>query len=217
MPVCFVCSFILLNTDAHAWLPSGWVWSQGPYAFAADTASWFYLNEGDQQSVYNYAPDVGWEFMEDSGLADGWAWYSWPFAYDAEELSWFYFDTQSEQWIYNASTDVWTRLGAQPVTRSPLLTFVIAPGFSTRRIALEWVTQVDLIETAHPERSGSVLVVVQSSASNPLGSSYDQLSALETDAFFTSSLLGRYYHIYRYDWTTNDRLIASYHHHDDIE
>ena len=48
-----VCLSALVCSSAHAWLPSGWLYWQYPYAYAFDEGRWYYVHEDDPQLVLN--------------------------------------------------------------------------------------------------------------------------------------------------------------------
>lgn len=109
--ICAALASFVLAHHAHAWRPSGWVWSQSPYSYSLESATWYYFLESNEQWVIALGPGGDWGLMSGSGLASGWSWHSWPFAYDAENIGWYYIDEASEQWVNNRSTEVWTRFG----------------------------------------------------------------------------------------------------------
>jgi hypothetical protein len=109
---------VLLVHPVLAWRPSGWVYSNYPYAYDSESGDWYWFNTADTQWVVNL--DRGqWSVLSESALASGWFFYSTWYAYSGVDQNWYYINELDEQWVVNLRTGTWSQFGSTPAPPPP--------------------------------------------------------------------------------------------------
>lgn len=105
----------MLAGPAGAWRPAGWVYGDGRWLHASNSGDWFWLNTGEEQWVFGFAPADGWRQYPQSALASGWSYYDWPYVYCQANGAWYYLNEVDVQQVVNMTLLTWTRFGAGSV------------------------------------------------------------------------------------------------------
>jgi hypothetical protein len=105
---------ICISGAVQAWQPNGWVWSQWPYMYSADSG-WHYADAGSDMWCYNYQ-NRDWKRLGKDGVTAGWSYFQWPHVYSPER-GWM-FCSQGDLktlWCYSFSGNFWSQFGTQTI------------------------------------------------------------------------------------------------------
>lgn len=117
--VLFALLFGIMASNSHAFIPTGWVYMDYPYAYNPSVGEWHYLNEANPTWVNNMTTGAGWYRMRNSILGGGtqsgpgWAYWALPWAYCSANQSWYWVPTDAANttWVRNMNTGQWSKLG----------------------------------------------------------------------------------------------------------
>jgi sulfatase modifying factor 1 len=103
---------VLVGTlTVGAFQPTGWLYSQWPYAYSMNETAWYYFNVPSTQWRVSLPGGV-WQLLSQGGTATGWNYYRWPYCYSMTAGGWFYMDVNSVQWCVNLNNAQWSEFGA---------------------------------------------------------------------------------------------------------
>jgi hypothetical protein len=101
----FLAVTLFPNLSLVAWQPGGWVYTNWPLAYEAQSGDWYFTLESGTQWLYTYPPgSVAWSGIEEVPLSSGWSWHKWPRAYDAESNQWHSLVPADTHWATNLTT-----------------------------------------------------------------------------------------------------------------
>ncbi len=152
---------VLLAQSVWAFQPTGWVYSEGDWAFESETQAWIWLNPGDELWVYCYGHEDGWRQRQQSALTQGWVYYRWPFVYSQNNQAWHYVNEANRQTVFNMSKGTWSVLGQaitneglgtrghgggfiwKPVSEGDRKLVVLLPQLYRRKVNGAWIARAD--------------------------------------------------------------------------
>lgn len=97
-------------SESFAWQPSGWVYSEYPWAYDGGSGDWYWFNTPDTQWIANMG-NGQWARLPQSELASGWVFYNGAFAYSQGNGAWYWINNADTQWVVNMRTGTWSRFG----------------------------------------------------------------------------------------------------------
>jgi len=100
----------VLVQPVFAFRPSGWVYSDYPWAYDSGSGDWYWFNTADTQWVVNMGSGQ-WSTLPNSALTSGWCYYDGAFAYALDNGAWHWINSADTQWVVNMRTGQWSLLG----------------------------------------------------------------------------------------------------------
>jgi hypothetical protein len=102
----------LLAQSALAFAPSGWVYSNYPWAYDSGSGDWYWFSTDDTQWIANMGSGQ-WATLLNSALASGWCYYNGSFVYAQSNGAWHWVNDADTQRVVNMRTGEWSQWGTQ--------------------------------------------------------------------------------------------------------
>jgi len=117
----------VLVQPAMAFAPSGWVYSDYPWAYDSGSGDWYWFSTDDTQWIANMGSGQ-WATLPNSALASGWCYYDGAFVYAQGNSAWHWINDADTQWVVNMRTGEWSRLGEVTGTADDYLVIDLSGG-----------------------------------------------------------------------------------------